>query len=227
MTDDELRYAVEHYKPSAEVLTAMAGVRLLTVVGPSAVGKTSIMEVAAQKSPLLGMVGGITSRPQREDEKNSEYEFLARDAVIAGLQAGEYVQIAMMPTGDLYATRLSDYPKGKIGLMAVQAGVIPMFRQLFPDIKVVFIVPLSYEAWMQRFTQRELNDEDGVKRLKEAKTSLEFGVSDKNLHFILNDQIDKAAERLIQVTEAQPPDDEATAKQLVAQQYEKLKQRQV
>src|SRR5579859_2389147 len=201
MTDDELQYAVEHYQPDDKVLEQMAGVRLLAVVGPTAVGKSSIIEMAVQKSPLLQKVKDITTRLPRPGQNESEFTFITKDQYLEVVKKRQFVQVAMMPTGDLYATLPESYPTGKIGIMAVQAGVIPLFRKLFTDLKVVFIVPSSYEIWMEWFNQRQSSAEDTDKRLAEAKVSLEFALTDKNIDFILNDKLDEAAERLIQVAE--------------------------
>lgn len=223
MTDEELQYLVSHYKPDIKILEALAGVRLLAVVGPAAAGKTTIMEMAVQKSPLLHMVSSVTSRARREDEKEAvEFSFFSKEQMIEGMKKGAYVQVAMYRTGDLYGTRLQDYFLGKIGLKAVSSIEIPNFRKLFPELKVAFIVPGSYEAWMQRFNKRQSSEEDNAKRLSEAKISLEFGLSDKNTHLILNDTLDQAVDRLIQVAEGQKPEGEDQARQLASQYLAKL-----
>ena len=218
----EQQYLVSHYHPNSKILESIAGVRLIAVVGPSAVGKTTIMETAVQKSPLLSMVGGVTSRARREGESEAEFKFLTKEQVLTGAKQGYYVQIAMTPSGDLYATSPSDYPAAKVGIMAVLSSAIADFRKYFPELKVVFIVPGTYEAWVQRFNERAADDEDKSKRLEEAKQSLSFALTDENVHFILNDGLEQAVDRLIQVAEGAKPDAEDQAKTLAAQYLESL-----
>lgn len=225
MTDDELQYAVEHYQPSDEVLNKLAGVRLLAVVGPSAVGKSSIIDASVKKSPLLQKVKDVTTRPPRQDQHEDEFTFLTKEKFLDDMQKQAFVQVALMPTGYLYATLPEGYPVGKVGIMAIQAGVIANFRRLLPGLKVTFIVPSSYEIWMEWFKLRPSSEDGTVKRLQEAKSSLEFALSDQKVDFILNDEIDKATERLIQVAEGRQPDDGAQAKQLAAEQLTKLNQK--
>lgn len=228
MTDEEIRYLVDHYKPDTQTLEALAGVRLMAIMGPSAVGKTTIMEMAEKKSPLLHMVSNNTSRAVRPGEKQgAEFSFMTKEQMVEGIKHGAFVQVVMNPWGDLYGTRLQDYFLGKVGLLAIISSAIPTFRKLFPDLKIAFIVPSSYEAWMQHFLAREASEEDKTKRLQEASTSIGFALADKGARFVLNDELDKAVDRLIQVAEGAKPDDEDQARQLAAQYLEKLKTQRI
>ena len=225
MTDDELEYLVKNYQPSDDVKAALAPVRLVAVVGPIAVGKSTLIETAVQKSPLLHSVSGVTSRPPRHgEETGQEFTFLTKEQIVEGIKKAEYAQVALSPAGYLYATRPDDYFLAKIGLMAVLSSAIPTFRKIFPQLKVGFVVPSSYEQWLEWFKQRVSAVDNPTARIEEAKTSLAYGLTDPYVHFILNDNIFTAAERLIQVTEGKSPDKETEAKELAVEQLAKLKQ---
>ena len=225
MTDDELQYNVDHYQPSNEVLEGVAGVKLIAMVGPSGVGKTTIMDLAVWKTPLLQRVKDVTTRAPRGENSDSEFNFMTKDQVIEGMKNKEFVQVALMQTGHLYATRPQDYPRGRISVMAVLSSAVPNFRRIFPDLVTTFIVPKSYEMWMDWFDQRKDDEADVQKRLEEAKTSLTFAANDKQTKYILNDELDKAVDRLVQVADGFPPDDEDEARQLVNEHLEKLQHR--
>lgn len=80
--------------------------------------------------------------------------------------------------------------------MAVVADAVPVFRNDgFKQTISLFITPPSYAEWMQRLGSHDLNKEQLAKRLAEASRSLRFALHDEEMHFVLNDDIDKAVEQ--------------------------------
>lgn len=224
MNNRELKQLVDDYQPTGETLKKLQTVNLITVVGASASGKTTLMQMLSKARPEIKLVGGDTSRPPRPDEKNSqEYAFRNLPAMVEDLKKGRYVQVVMMPSGDLYGTRLSDYPVGGTGIMAVLSHAIPLFRQWFGGLTTVFIVPASYEAWQGWFSQRQITAEGQLKRLKEARDSYESMLKDSDVNFILNDNLDDALRRLLQIVNRQKPADEPKARKIAQKNLAQLK----
>ena len=59
-------------------------------------------------------------------------------------------------------------------------------------------------------------------RLSEAKQSCEFALEDKNIFFVLNDDIGRAVQRLQQILTGQPPADEQQARATAENNYPNL-----
>lgn len=219
----DLTELVKNYKPNQNVVEAAKKIRILAFVGPSAVGKTTLMEAAVEIIPDLTMVGGVTSRPQRPGESTKEFEFVSREEVVSGINKGAYVQVAITPAGDLYATRLEDYDINKVGAMAVLSSVINQFRALFGEVTVAAVTPPSFAIWMERFNERNKAKADNQKRLAEAKTSLEFVLNDSDIHFILNDDLNEAIEQTKQLLGGHSDKaKEIAAKEIAHQIYDQL-----
>jgi len=176
----------KNYEPAEDVHSHIGKVSLLMTVGPSSVGKTTVM-----RGLELPYVPSDTTRVRRRGEVDGvDYHF--RDdysAVADDIVDGRFVQIVIGPGGDLYATKDSSYPESGPATMAVMTDVIPVFRNLgFKRLIGAFIVPPDYSEWMRRISVRNFNDEDLQKRLAEARRSLSFAIQDKQMHFILNDE---------------------------------------
>lgn len=228
MTDDELRKLVAEYKPSSPVLKTMTDISVLGTVGPSASGKTTLMKALVKASPKVKFILDETSRAARPNEVNGvDFLFRTKDEIIEDLKNGALVQIAVGPNGDLYCTRLSSYPSGATGVIALVPLAVQEFRRLpIKSFKAAFIVPRSFEAWQQWLAkQAEVGDWSQEKmqgRLAEAKQSFEFALNDQDIQFILNDNIDHAAQRLEQVATGQPPADQQQARTIAKENYDKL-----
>jgi guanylate kinase len=179
------------YQPAPAVIEHIGRVTLLMLVGPSGVGKSTLI-----KHSGLHFVPSDTTRMPRPGEKDgvdmnfrTDYDQLAAD-----IKAGNFVQIAPFATGELYATKYSSYPESGAAVMPVMAEAVPLFRKLgFEKTISAFVVPPSYQEWMRRMSEQQMTVEQRAKRLSEAKISFEFGLSDQQTHFILCDDINESA----------------------------------
>jgi len=191
---NQLPQMVEDYQPASDVLTRIGNVTLCMIVGPSGAGKSTLIEHSG-----FSFVPSDTSRYPRPGEQEGVDMYFRQDydQVIADITAGRFVQIALFATGDMYATKGTSYPESGVAIMPVMADVIPVFRSLgFNKTITAFAAPPSYGEWMRRMTVNPLTDEQRTRRLAEARRSFEFAISDKDIHFVLNDDVEAAARQL-------------------------------
>ncbi|MEK7152481.1 MAG: hypothetical protein AAB834_00910, partial [Patescibacteria group bacterium] len=93
------------YEPNEAVLTKLPQVTLVAVIGPAAVGKTTLMNAAAARCPALHPVLTTTSRGLRNGEKNDiDAHFRSRKEMKQRIAEHAYVQVSPDVLGDLYAT---------------------------------------------------------------------------------------------------------------------------
>jgi guanylate kinase len=182
----------ETYQPSREVLEKLAKIDIIALVGPTGVGKSSIIH----KTDLPFVRSDVT-RPARPDEKNNKDYFFRNDylEILKDIKTGKYVQFLIAKNDEFYGTRVDSYPNSGACVMAIVASEIPHFRKLgFRQIKPVYIMPPSYVEWMRRIGG--VRSEDLLARIEEAKESLSLALSDNNYQFLLNDDLDHAVSDL-------------------------------
>jgi guanylate kinase len=185
-----------HYRPAPHVLDRLAKVRFVAVVGPTSVGKTTMIKAAVAKDPDLHLVLNHTSRkPRPGEQEGTDYSFKTREEMEARIAEGGYVQVAPSVFGDLYATAPERYATEGVSVLAVLADAIPVFRSLpFRSFRVVFSVPPSWEVWQTRLQSHSFTPAQMERRLDEAEVSLRFALQDENIQFVINDMADQAAE---------------------------------
>jgi guanylate kinase len=198
----QLPELVKNYKPASDVLSHINNLSLLMVVGPSGVGKTSLINRLDRKY----IIADNTRSPRPDEKEGVDYYFRQDyDQIVEQMKNGRFVQVAVDSGGDLKATRDMAYPESGTAVMAVVADVIPIFRNLgFKETISVFVTPPSYEEWMQRLNAHDLSSEQQMLRLSEAARSLEFALGDKEMHFILNDDLESAVEQIKNILNGQP-----------------------
>lgn len=181
------------YQPSQESLARISNVCLLIVVGPSGVGKSSVIDRLGLKYVPIDV-----TRARRPEEQEGVDMFFRQDydQLLTEIKSAKFLQFVVGVSGDFYGTRASSYPSGGWAVMPILADVVPSFRRMgFKQTLSVFITPPSYEEWMRRLKHHPITEGQLARRLDEAKRSLEFSLNDNQMHFILNDDLDAAVDQ--------------------------------
>jgi len=177
------------YSPSASLKQQLSSLVLAAFVGPTGVGKTTLMEACN-----LPHIYSDVTRATRPGEVDGREYFFRTDfgKMLAEIKAGQYAQFVINSNGEFYGTRGVNYPLSGLCSMAIIAEVIPKFRGLgFKQIIPLYILPPNYDEWMRRIGENR--NTDLAPRLKEASQSLLIALSDPVYNFILNDKIENAA----------------------------------
>ncbi|HEU4914324.1 MAG TPA: hypothetical protein VFT16_02865 [Candidatus Saccharimonadales bacterium] len=182
------------YQPNQSVLATLPKIIFVAVIGPTAVGKSTLMNAASARCPALHQIISTTSRqPRPGEEDDVDFHFRSRDEMEARIASHEYVQVAPNYTGDLYATAPEDYSTEGIAMMPVIADAMPTFQSLpFKQTRSIFILPPSWEVWQERIKSHGFAPEALEARMREAGRSLRYAIDNEDIVFVLNDDLAKA-----------------------------------
>jgi guanylate kinase len=191
----QLPELVKNYQPAPDVLKQIGNLEVLMVVGPSGVGKTTLIENSG-----LTFAPSDTTRPPRPGEEEGVDFYFRTDygQLVREIKNGRFVQVAIGSGGDFYSTKDSSYPNDGIVIKEVMADVLSVFRNLgFRRTISAYITPPSFASWMNRLADHHLSNDQLKKRIAEAQRSLTQSLADPQMHFILNDKIDAAEQQLM------------------------------
>ncbi len=177
------------YAPSPAVMAHIANLDLTIVVGPTSVGKTSIME----QSGIAYVPSDVTREPRKDERNGVEYNFRDDyDQLWRELNSGEFVQYVVSETG-FYGTKSSSYPGTGPCTMAVYANAVEKFKAMgFRNLRAVYILPPTFQEWMKRAEGH--HDSDLMIRMREAKESMEIALSSSDYYFVINEDLEQATE---------------------------------
>lgn len=188
------------YVPSEQTLSQISNLDLLAIVGPTGVGKSTIIS----KLDIPYVMSDV-SRAPRPDEKNGKNYNFRTDYldIVKDIKNGEYVQFLVSKNNEFYGTKSSSYPDSGTCTMAVAAGAMPLFRKLgFRNTKSIYIMPPSYVEWMRRIGG--VRSADLLARISEARQSILLALEDEEYSFVLNDTLELAVKDVLDITYGNP-----------------------
>lgn len=159
---------------------------LVMIVGPSAIGKSTLMEEVIRLNPDFAYVRSFTTRQKRVNEQ-SHYSFIDRDTARELRRSGQAITYFEHPTThDIYGTTAESYP-GKYNLLDTLSGSVQGYRSLPFARTVTVAVTAPASDWRDWLLSRYPEpSSEAKKRLKEASISINWALKDSETHWIIN-----------------------------------------
>jgi len=173
---------------------------------PSGGGKTTIAHQLLAKRQDLGYSVSCTTRPPRDGELDGrDYHFRSLESFRHGQAAGEFAESAEVH-GHLYGTLRAEVERvlseGKHVIMDIDVQGTKQFFAAFPESVLIFILPPSAEALVERLTARGTEDPKSlIRRLRSAKDELK--AIDLYPYVVVNDRIDSAVAAISSIIDAE------------------------
>lgn len=178
--------------------------RMLIIIGPTAVGKSSILERALQDYPKLCDIITYTTRPMRNGESEGHpYHFVSEDTFKQLINKNHFIETAIVH-GKMYGTPRDQvdhaWDSGKVCVMDIDVQGAKKLIEEYPAAVTVFLLPPSMDALRQRFVKRGVTSEaDLAKRLESAQ--MEMAQAHDFQHVIVNDNFDSAYSAIRKIIE--------------------------
>ncbi len=191
------------YRPRPDVVEALHGKSLVMIVGPAAVGKSSIMNEAIRYDAGFARVSGLTTRQRRPDDEPGLYRYVSSQEAERLIAKGQLVQYVIHPTtGKLYGTENVDFP-GYYNLQDTLSTSVNSYFELPFARHVLISLCAEPSVWRQWFEARyPTPGDERNKRLREAKSSIEWSLTrTDDHHWLVNrpDQLSATAEQLVAI----------------------------
>lgn len=142
---------------------------LLIFVGPTCVGKSTLIRALQERIPNAGLLVSVTTRPMRQGEVNGvHYHFVTDEAFVASIEAGEFYE-AVERGGYRYGSskRLVEQLRAGHTLVLGDLNVegAHLVKEMTPDMNAVFLVPDTMDALNERLHLRGTSDKEIAIRL--------------------------------------------------------------
>ena len=163
--------------------------QLIMIVGPSAVGKSTLMNQIVSGNKLYSRVRSFTTRPPRPNDEPGHYFYLSSDELTAMRGEAKVISEVTFPTtGQTYGTIAASY-SSKYSLLDTLSNSVETYRAL--PFEKTYTISLTTEAhtWLNWLKERYPEpSEERDKRLEEALLSIEWSRAQENNHIWLINQ---------------------------------------
>jgi guanylate kinase len=178
---------------------------LLSVSGPSGVGKTTICKRLEERLDAFLSVSA-TTRPRRENEVDGrDYHFISREEFEARLAQGEFLEHAQVYGGNYYGTPAGPVAEalaaGKAVILEIEIEGTLQARRRFPDLIGIYILPPTAQDLRDRLVGRQKDSAEAI-RERLSKADGEIGYAREcgaYRYFLINDDLDDAVERIVEI----------------------------
>lgn len=174
---------------------------LAVISGPSGVGKGTVIKRMFEMCPALCESVSCTTRPPREGEQDGrEYFFVTRARFEEMIQRGELLEYSSH-FGNYYGTPRA-FVEQKLKtcdvILEIEVDGALQVKAAHPSAVLIMILPPSMEELERRLKLRGTeSDEKIAQRL--ARAGYELSKKDKYDYCVVNDDVDRAAERILNI----------------------------
>jgi guanylate kinase len=186
----------------------------LILSAPSGAGKTTIAKQLLARRRDLGYSVSCTTRPPRAGEVDGrDYHFISREQFLAQRARSDFAESADVH-GHLYGTLRREVERvltsGRHVVMDIDVQGALQFKAAFPGAVTVFVLPPSADVLLKRLRQRRTeNPEQLVARLRSAIDELR--AVEQYGYVVVNDEVDRAVDRVSAIIDAEMAKRERTA----------------
>lgn len=204
------------YQPNDHVKRLIGTRTLHMVVAPAVMGKSSVMNRAAELDGQFGRSTTLSTRQPRPDDEPGVFRLVEHtddniDMLLDKILSGELVQYKFHPTEHtFYGSEVTDHPHEHNMLPTLSGAINQLQRVGFKDTSIIGLVAPP-ASWRARFDQRyPEHHPQRLKRLMEAEISYNDLLVRTDVRWLVNQEgdVDGAARKLVDAT---GPDDSAEA----------------
>jgi guanylate kinase len=189
--------------PAGDDSTPRRGL-LVVIVGPSGVGKSTIAHAVEQR---LGGTFSIsmTTRPKTaKDRENVDYQFVDEARFRQAIESGELLEWAKV-FDHYYGTPKAPVERqlaaGELVILEIDVEGAIQVREHFPDALLLFILPPTMEALLERLRARGREPEEAIqRRYREHKREIERAQSSGAFDaFLVNEDLERTIQQAMEL----------------------------
>lgn len=214
---DEFKTLLENYRPSGDSLTLLQDIPFVLLVGPTAAGRNTLINLLVDTGRYHYNVSDTTRKPRTNNgilEQNGvEYWFKDEETFLQGLRDGAYLEAAVIHNQQVSGMSIAElkraHDSGKIAINEIEVDGAAHVHTYKPNALFIFLLPPTFEIWMQRLRGRgEMDEEEVRRRMASAVEEINIALDEDYYQFVINNEIHEAAVAVDELANGRTPDDE-------------------
>jgi guanylate kinase len=182
------------------------GSRLVVLAGPTAVGKGTVSAYIREHYPeVLLSVSATTRAPRPGEIDGVTYFFLSDEQFDRMVEANQFLEHATVHNAFRYGTPRAPIDaalaEGRSVLLEIDIQGARQVREAFPEARLVFLLPPTWDELVRRLTGRGTEDaEEQGRRLETAR--IELAAQEEFDATVVNTEVPEAAREVVDLMTA-------------------------
>jgi guanylate kinase len=230
----EFRETLADYIISDRAKQVLDGLELVLLVAPTSTGRNTVIKELVSDEGYYFVVSDTTREPQIRDGEKEEngvnYFFRTEEEVLADLEAGEFLEAAIIHEQQVSGLSIRELEKAKnlqkIAITDIEIVGADNVMKAKPDTTTIFLLPPSFEVWQQRMASRgHMGQQELVNRLRSAEKEFQAALQHDYYNFVVSENVEQSAAIIDDIAHGKPNPHQGRGAGLIHQLQDNLQQK--
>lgn len=199
---EDLKLAVAKYKTPEAAITLLNKQPPLIIAGVTASGKNTLQNYITGNYDYQSVITHTTRSPRDQEVNGLDYWFVSQGEMQKLLSERLMIEAKVIHSTAVNGTSLKAYQmvvdNQKRPVLDVDIQGVSEILKAAPQTRAIFIVPPSFDEWMERLHGRgPISKEDKARRLHSAKKELDAVLASPDIKLVLNKDIPTAIKEVM------------------------------
>ena len=199
---DELVRKSRNYKAPTRAIELVKEHKPLIVAGVTASGKNAIISYVVQRASFERVITHTTRPPRSKEQSGEDYWFVSEPQMLKLIDAGALIETQAIHGDTVYGTSFAAFNQviksGHHPILEIDIQGITELAELIPTLEPIFILPPSFDVWMERLGGRDaMSDGERQRRLRSARIEIEEVLRSRKFVLIVNHEVDDTAHQIM------------------------------
>lgn len=198
----ELHAAVAGYEMPEYAKKLIGSGEVTIFCGVTAAGKNTIINYLVKRDGYQHVTSHTTRKPRSNDgvpeENGNQYWFVSPKELLEMVRQKQFIEVKAIHGETCYGTSIKAVEtvleNKKHPLMEIDVQGALELTEAVPTLRPLFILPPSFEVWMERMSKRGgLTEEDTRRRFLSASMEIETALDHPSFVLVINHEMDETA----------------------------------
>lgn len=196
-----LRGLIREYKAPDSTKHVFEGSEPQILCGVTAAGKNVLEKYLVEHGSFQKVVTHTTRKPRSGEVNGEDYWFVSDEQMLDLVSRHAFIETELIH-GFSYGVSIESVQKiiltGHNPTVNVDVSGAEKLTKIIPSVRPIFIIPPSFDVWMQRLGARNrISDGERERRMHSARIELETVLANPSFIVLANDDVSRTGQAVL------------------------------
>lgn len=202
----KLHGLVAAYNMPDRAKRALTSGKIMVLCGVTASGKNKLADYLISHGSYDNVVSHTTRKPRENrgvpEQNGVEYWFVQPEEMVEMIEQEQFIEVKSIHGDTCYGTTIaaaeSVLERGKKAIMVVDVQGALELAEIVPQLQPIFLLPPSYEIWMERLGFRgDISDGEKHRRMRSASMEIQVALDHRQFLIAVNHEVEITAAEIM------------------------------